>query len=369
MVAGLGENGFVMNRYRVLLVEDDPSWQQILGEIIVDMELEVDFASSSQEVLPIIRQQSHKVAILDLSLGGTDHRNQDGLEVAEIVRRHDPTCAIIFLTGFATVELAVKVMRDLNAVSCLRKEVFRRSEFRELINQVLQQPPSNSSMQRSESRELAGEKAEDAEENGGQNSPDHPLALVVEDDAGWRSLLTELLEEAGYQVIISTSYVEAIAFIKRDKIALSVLDLSLSSSLPQDNFDGYRLLTSMNKAGIPAIVVSGYVDSQRIERAYADGLIIACLEKQSFEKKSFEQAILAAQSFDQVDPIIKTLTDREREVLALLAQGMTNKEIASRLTITSNTVKRHLKSLFTKLNVNTRSAASARAITLRINRS
>jgi RNA polymerase sigma factor (sigma-70 family) len=139
--------------------------------------------------------------------------------------------------------------------------------------------------------------------------------------------------------------------------------------MPQDNFDGYRLLTSMNKAGIPAIVVSGYVDSQRIERAYADGLIIACLEKQSFEKKSFEQAILAAQSFDPVDPIIKTLTDREREVLALLAQGMTNKEIASRLTITSNTVKRHLKSLFTKLNVNTRSAASARAITLRINRS
>ena len=54
----------------------------------------------------------------------------------------------------------------------------------------------------------------------------------------------------------------------------------------------------------------------------------------------------------------------EREVLVLLASGMTNKEIAHQLTITPNTVKRHLKSLFTKLDVNTRSAASAKAISM-----
>jgi DNA-binding CsgD family transcriptional regulator len=41
---------------------------------------------------------------------------------------------------------------------------------------------------------------------------------------------------------------------------------------------------------------------------------------------------------------------------------MTNKEIANALVITPNTVKRHLKSLFIKLDVNTRSAASAVAI-------
>jgi RNA polymerase sigma factor (sigma-70 family) len=56
------------------------------------------------------------------------------------------------------------------------------------------------------------------------------------------------------------------------------------------------------------------------------------------------------------------LTEREREVLALLAGGMTNKEIAERLVVTTNTVKRHLKAIFEKLDVHTRSAAAGKAI-------
>jgi DNA-binding NarL/FixJ family response regulator len=41
---------------------------------------------------------------------------------------------------------------------------------------------------------------------------------------------------------------------------------------------------------------------------------------------------------------------------------MTNKEIAERLYITTNTVKRHLKSIFNKLDVHTRAAAAAKAV-------
>ena len=58
---------------------------------------------------------------------------------------------------------------------------------------------------------------------------------------------------------------------------------------------------------------------------------------------------------------LNALTDREREVLDLLAQGLTNKEIAEKLIITTNTVKRHLKAIFEKLDVHTRSAATAKA--------
>ncbi|MBE0699277.1 MAG: response regulator [Anaerolineaceae bacterium] len=354
-------------KFRALIVEDDPSWQQILGEILVDMGLDVDYASNRLEAAERLRQQPHRLAILDLSLGGTDHKNQDGLAVADLVLRYDPACAIVFLTGFATVELAVKVMRDNNAVTCLRKEVFRRSEFRTLINQVLVQPPAGLPRDEQDHESWMGSAGAETIPEGEEVKPDSNLILVVEDDAGWRSLLSELLEDAGFRVIISSSYVEAIGLLRREKPIAAILDLSLASSLTQENMDGYRLLTGVKRAGVPAIIVSGYADPAKIEQAYNDGLIVACLEKQSFDRKSFRQALATAISGgESEDPLLKTLTEREREVLELIARGMTNKEIAQRLTITANTVKRHLKSLFTKLDVNTRSAASARAIRMNV---
>ena len=59
---------------------------------------------------------------------------------------------------------------------------------------------------------------------------------------------------------------------------------------------------------------------------------------------------------------LECLTDREREVLALLAEGVKNTDIAKVLFISNNTVKRHLKAIFEKLGVHTRSAAVAKAV-------
>jgi two-component system, NarL family, nitrate/nitrite response regulator NarP len=352
-------------KFRALIVEDDSSWRQILGEILVDMGMEVDYASNYQEAMDGLHHKTHRFAILDLSLGGPDHNNQDGFAVAEMVQRYEPACAIIFLTGFATVEIAVSVMREYNAVTCLRKEIFRRSEFRSLINQVLSQPPTPSKA-REEEAGIAINQPNDGDAVQIKYQ-DLKIAMVVEDDSGWRSLLSELLEDSGYQVRTASSYVEALGLLKHEKVSLVVLDLSLASSLTEKNMDGYRLLNGVKSARVPAIVVSGYAEPARIEQAFANGFIIACFEKKAFDRKSFQQVIDAAQAGSpEEDPVLKTLTDREREVLELIALGMTNKEIANKLTITANTVKRHLKSLFTKLNVNTRSAASARAITLHV---
>jgi DNA-binding NarL/FixJ family response regulator len=51
------------------------------------------------------------------------------------------------------------------------------------------------------------------------------------------------------------------------------------------------------------------------------------------------------------------LTQREEEVLRLVAEGLTNKEIAQRLIVTENTVKTHVTSLFNKLGVDSRARA------------
>ena len=56
------------------------------------------------------------------------------------------------------------------------------------------------------------------------------------------------------------------------------------------------------------------------------------------------------------------LTNREREILALLADGLANKQIAARLGISKNTVKTHLELLFDKLDVSSRAEAVATGV-------
>ena len=344
---------------RALVVEDDPSWQQLISELLTDSGLEVDVADHYEAAVEKMRASPHRLAVLDLSLGGSDHHNRDGLRVAEAAQKHDPGCTTIFLTGFATVELAVQVMQEHGAFTCLRKEAFRRSEFRTIVSQALAHVPAAPVMVIQPEPPGQVNKVQ-----GGHSATPSGVALVVEDDAGWRSLLTELLEDAGYQVQTSSSYVEAFGLLRHERFALAVVDLSLANSLTETNLDGYRLLNSTQKAGVPTIVVSGNADPQRIEKAYSENQIYVCLEKQAFDRKAFTSTVKNVKAGLGSDPVLQSLTDREREVLALLARGMTNKEIAQVLTITTNTVKRHLKSLFAKLDVNTRSAASARAISM-----
>ncbi len=64
--------------------------------------------------------------------------------------------------------------------------------------------------------------------------------------------------------------------------------------------------------------------------------------------------------------LIESLTDKEKEVLYLVAKGMSNKEIAGRLAITLNTVKSYLKNIYGKLGVNSRLKAVSKARTLNI---
>jgi DNA-binding NarL/FixJ family response regulator len=281
------------------------------------------------------------------------------------------------LTGYATVELAVSALTRHHASTCLRKEAFNRGEFFELVERILASlPPSDA-----DEKSAGGESPEDLKDRQGLPREKDPAGvekgpiLVVEDDAGWQSILTEILVDAGYRVRQCGSFGEALGCLRRERYILAVVDLSLDgpfhfTSKPWEegegpagqNLDGYRLLASTRAGGVPTVVVSGVLNVDGIERAYTDQGIFAFLQKQAFNRQTFLQTIQEALAASQPNQAFTALTDREREVLELLARGLTNKEIAEALVISTNTVKRHLKAIFDKLDVHTRSAAAAKAL-------
>jgi LuxR family maltose regulon positive regulatory protein len=74
----------------------------------------------------------------------------------------------------------------------------------------------------------------------------------------------------------------------------------------------------------------------------------------------------ATEKLQIVQPLIEPLSEREMEVMRLIAAGLTNREIAEKLFIVTGTVKRHINNIYGKLGVRSRTQAIARARELRL---
>lgn len=199
-----------------------------------------------------------------------------------------------------------------------------------------------------------------------------PRVLVVEDDANWREIYAEILAEGDYAVDCAVSYGEARGWLQRVDYDLAIVDLNLASSAaPEGNRDGFFLLRAARQRGVPAIVVSALGDPADIDRAYDEFGIFAFVEKEGFDRANFARLLAAARQTEAAAPAptagtdlsaLEQLTPREREVLGLLIQGLTNRQIAEALLISANTTKKHVDHILQKLEVNTRAGAVAAAM-------
>lgn len=142
------------------------------------------------------------------------------------------------------------------------------------------------------------------------------------------------------------SGVEATRRIVADRPATGVLVLTM--------LEGDESLFAAMRAGARGYLLKG-ADRAEIERAVrmvSDGEVVF--------SAGVARSVMAWFRTGGEAPFPE-LTDREREVLDLVARGLTNAEIASRLVVSDKTVRNHVSNVFAKLHVTSRAGAVARA--------
>jgi DNA-binding NarL/FixJ family response regulator len=184
--------------------------------------------------------------------------------------------------------------------------------------------------------------------------------LVVEDDPAWQDLFAEIIGDAGFKPVVVDTLVDAAAALAERAFVLAVVDISLS--LP-DHADrgGVAVLRAIaaRSERLPAIVVTGYATVDLAIETLAELNARHFFRKEDFSRRKFIETV---QKETGANNPLSVLSEREREVLALMSQGLTNKQIADELTVSVNTVKKHSQNIFTKLQVESRAAAVAAAM-------
>ncbi len=172
-------------------------------------------------------------------------------------------------------------------------------------------------------------------------------------------LLTRLLHaaEAGERggSVIEILALLALAQAAKDDLPAALVALERALTLAEP--EGYvRLFVN---EGTPMARLLTEAQAQRIMPAYVTKLCAAFSVVAEQVAPRGPQTVPVSTDADQ--PLIEPLSEREIEVLQLVAQGCSNREIAERLFISINTVKGHNRVIFEKLQVQRRTEAVARA--------
>lgn len=178
-----------------------------------------------------------------------------------------------------------------------------------------------------------------------------PTALIVEDHPLFRNALAHLARSVlGSEPRVAGSAEEGLRLHAEcaDAPALVILDLNL----PQ--LKGAAAIAAFREAcpGVPLLVVSGSEDPADRALAEAGG---ARYVSKTASTEDLAAAIRAALASHRL-PAAR-LTQRQREILVLLCQGLSNKEIGRRLDLADPTVKMHMSSVLRALDVATRTQA------------
>jgi DNA-binding NarL/FixJ family response regulator len=183
--------------------------------------------------------------------------------------------------------------------------------------------------------------------------------LLAEPDSEARKQLVRVFERAGYPVVAVRGGVEALEAARATRPCAAVLEVPLSRL---SGYEVCRALRAEFGADLPIVFVSG-----RRTESYdrVAGLLLGAddyLVKPCAPDELLARVRRLLDREPSAPPqTLPRLTQREQEVLGLLAEGLEQNEIAARLVISSKTVGTHIEHILSKLGVRSRTQAVARA--------
>lgn len=199
--------------------------------------------------------------------------------------------------------------------------------------------------------------------------------LIVDDNPKY---LEDALPMYGYEVAVATDGIQALKILSKDSdsINLVLLDVMMPNMNGWDTLKSIR--TNEKTKTLPVIMLTAVSEEQKVVSGLkigADDYIVkpfilpnllarieAVLRRSNWNKKEVKSVDM---SFTSDEPI-EELTQREKEVLSMVAKGGSNHEIAEKLFLKEVTVKTHLNSIFKKLKVSNRTQAVLLAMQMNI---
>ena len=196
--------------------------------------------------------------------------------------------------------------------------------------------------------------------------------LLVDDHLVVRSGLRALLATQPDMDVVAeaSSGEEALQLVRSHAPAVVVMDLAMGPGM--DGIEAIRQIRDLG-TGQAVLVFTTYDSDADIVRAVDSGAMGYLLKDAAPEEifaairgavqgRSVMSPPVASRLFQQMRNPDEVLTPREAELLSLLTEGLSNRELGRRLFISEATVKTHLAHIYAKLGVDTRAAAIATAI-------
>jgi DNA-binding NarL/FixJ family response regulator len=191
--------------------------------------------------------------------------------------------------------------------------------------------------------------------------------VLADDDVLLREGLASLLERAGLDVIgQGRDAIEFLSLVRALKPDIAIVDIRMPPTYSTEGLDAARAIREESPE-IGILVLSAYVDIEHAKELLATGEGVGYLLKSRVtDVDGFVDTVdRIARGGSVIDPVLvkelvgakrlndplASLTEREQQVLALMAEGRSNAGIAQRLWVTEGTVEKHVRSILTKLEL------------------